>query len=359
MVAGHEPHGAAAEDAGPVELAAVEEGEEEPRVVGDGRGQAGAARVVGPGAVVGVAGRVDGAAVRTCDGVFRHLDEAVGPRRVDRRVAIGVRGIAEEAGVEHPQRLEDGGPHVVGERPAADDLDDPPQHVHPQAVGEPLARLVQERQRRQPVDHLPHRAGGLREPVGDAGLDVARREPRRGEEAVAEARRVGQEMPDGDGPVEGGGLRPGHAAGPEHPDIRERGDVHRDGVVEQERARLVELHRRDARDRLGHRGDAEQGVGLHRGAALKVAPAHRLEMPDAAEAGDQGDGAGDLPPVHRLLHQGHDPAEAVRIQAEPVGRRGRQVLPDRGAPRRHQQQAETRPSRRARHPFGHARPPYS
>ena len=56
------------------------------------------------------------------------------------------------------------------------------------------------------------------------------------------------------------------AAGPD-PRVRERGDEALDRVVELERALLPQQHRRDGRDRLGHRVDAELRVELDRQAA--------------------------------------------------------------------------------------------
>lgn len=142
---------------------------------------------------------------------------------------------------------------VVGQRPAADGLDDHPDPVGADAV-------------------LPHRAGIVHQRCAEALLATLERvgEVLLGavgvellvEEVVAAAGRVVHQLPDG-------GLRPGRAQhrltaleAVEHLKLAELGHDRRDGRVELYAPLLDELQRCGARDRLGHRRVAEHGVGL-------------------------------------------------------------------------------------------------
>ena len=119
---------------------------------------------------------------------------------------------------------------------------------------------------------------------------------------------MGQQVPDPHRLGGGHGHRLEVGPAGEHPDVGEGRDERADRVVQLEGALLVEHHRRDRGDRLGHRVDAPQGVGLDRQPGLDVA---------RAVAGHVGQPA---PPAHRDQPAGSRPSSTYRreMPVDPV-----------------------------------------
>jgi len=84
-----------------------------------------------------------------------------------------------------------------------------------------------------------------------------------------------------------------------------------DGIVRRPEALVVQDHHRGARDRLGHREDAEEGVGRKRLAARQVLRPHSVDVHEAAAAGDQGDRASQHAAVDQPPHLGVDGAQRL------------------------------------------------
>ena len=190
-----------------------------------------------------------------------------------------------------------------------------PQHVGGHRVVPLGARLEQQRQpgpdvagrgevvlgRR--VEEEARRAVGLVDGVGLL-------------EAVGQPRRVREQVPD-----EHRLRRPGGDGRRRHPvavdaQVLEGRDELRHRVEERERALLVEQHRRDRGDRLGHRVDAPDRVGLDGQAGLRVAlPAVRdVGDPPAARDGQQR--ALVAPVGHEAVEVGVEPREAPGVEPD-------------------------------------------
>jgi len=75
-------------------------------------------------------------------------------------------------------------------------------------------------------------------------------------------------------------------------------------------------HRGDRGQRLGHRGDPEDRVELHRHRGLAVAPAERLGMGHMAAAGDQHDRPGDHVALDVLPECRREARETLRRQPD-------------------------------------------
>ncbi len=111
------------------------------------------------------------------------------------------------------------------------------------------------------------------------------------ERAVRKARRVPHQIADRDFPLGRDRLvfRTDVNAKP-----LQFGNVLRDRLVELELALLPQHHGGDRGDRLGHRINAEDRVGLHRPALGQVHHSDRLPIDDFAVAGHRRDGPGKL-----------------------------------------------------------------
>ena len=107
----------------------------------------------------------------------------------------------------------------------------------------------------------------------------------------------------------------GLLGGPEHPHVGELGRPPGDRVAERELALLHQHQGRHRGDRLGHRGDAEQGVPLHRQVSCEVALAAQGDLDDLALAPDQGHAAGEIAGVDRALQHVGGVLEARHIEA--------------------------------------------
>ena len=279
MVAGHQRHARRREDAHLAESAAVEHHLKEAGVVARGGEQPRSAREADAGALhvlslaphartLGRAGQPAG----------RHLvvdggePAALGGRQIEVRVA-------------HVEGLEDARAQEVVQRLPGNLLDQRPEDVGVVAVDESLAGLGLEGQRRHAVDGRAHGLGAVGEvPSGDARLGPARPSRPR---AVADPRRVGEEVPDRDRPLRRDDLL--DLARPPHRDRRalEGRQVCADGIGDQKRPVLLKQHHRHAHHRLRLRGDAEDRVGPERASALEVGEAGGVLVGQGAVAQDR------------------------------------------------------------------------
>jgi hypothetical protein len=120
--------------------------------------------------------------------------------------------------------------------------------------------------------------------------------------------------------------------------IPELGQEARDRIAQPDQPFLDEHHHGDAGHRLGHRGDAEEGVLRHRLLRFEVHQAMRLEVDDPSAPGDERHGAGDLAGVDVALDRIVDPRQPLRRHArlfELLGLTGRRAV---GGERRHGKQ---------------------
>ena len=101
------------------------------------------------------------------------------------------------------------------------------------------------------------------------------------------------------------------------PQAAELREEPRDRVVELEPALLVERHQRHAGDRLGHRVDPEDRVGLDRTARRQVPVADAGQRRHLAPAGHQREHPRQAPRRHvGLLEEGPDAGQAARREPE-------------------------------------------
>ncbi len=134
-------------------------------------------------------------------------------------------------------------------------------------------------------------------------------------EAVRQARRVRQEVPD---PHRfGEGLRHGFEGRPGSVDtgIAVRRDELRDRILQLERTLLVQHHRRDGRDRLGHRVHPHDRVVDPGEAVLAVAVARGGVVDELAVPADEHLPADQQAVVDVALEMTVDAAEALGVEA--------------------------------------------
>jgi hypothetical protein len=98
--------------------------------------------------------------------------------------------------------------------------------------------------------------------------------------------------------------------------LRELRQIGRDRVVDLHEAVLVQLQRADRDHGLGHRGDAEDGVGSHLGAGVLVEVAEGLEVDELAAARDGDHGAGQAALVDVGAQHLTDARQALRGHAD-------------------------------------------
>ncbi len=207
--------------------------------------------------------------------------------RVDRRHARPLGVGHHEIGVDHSERLEDPFAQEHVERLVRGDLDDAAEDVGRQAVVPRRARLAHERLRRELVDALLQRHVSGRQAVDDPDRPVGVADGPVVQEAVGQARTMGEEIADGHAAprVLGLALLAGDAL------LLEGRDEARHRIVQAQLALLVEHHDRHAGDRLAHRRDAEDGVLAHRRLALDVLEPGRVDVDHLAVARDERDDA--------------------------------------------------------------------
>ena len=206
------------------------------------------------------------------------------------------------------------------ERLPGHDLDDPTEDVGRNPVVPLCSRLEGERERRPPVAAL-----GEIGPLGRTPLEPGVAVQRIGDvlvvESVCEARCVRQQVPHPDrfderiGDRFGGGTRAVDAS------VGERRDEVRHRVLQLEPALLVEHHRGNRGDRLGHREQADDGVVTPIDPCVTVAVAGRGGVHHVAASGSRS------PAIRPVAHRRRIAGSGCR--SGPVGRRRSRIRPDR------------------------------
>lgn len=135
-------------------------------------------------------------------------------------------------------------------------------------------------------------------------------------EAVGEPGRVREQVPHADRLERRHGLRLQVRTAVEHVHVGELGQEARDRVGEFESATLVEHHRRDGRDRLGHRVDAKDRVRFDGQAAFDVTQTTMPDMGDRAAARDEHRPARQSAAVHVALQQTIDAVQAGGVEPQ-------------------------------------------
>ena len=192
------------------------------------------------------------------------------------------------------------------------------EHVRARVVHPALARLVHQRQRRRAAHPLVRR-GAARSGSAGPESEASRRSPSgsgsapggASDDARSPSRNVSRSRTR-DRPLRRHGVVERAVEARQHPAIGELGQQPIDRLVEAQRALLDQDHRRRGRDRLGHRGDAEDRVAAHRLAAAERLRADRVDVHLAAAA-DQRD-----EPRHAaaLDVAGHDVVHAAQPRSE-------------------------------------------
>jgi hypothetical protein len=199
------------------------------------------------------------------------------------------------------------------ERPPLDAPDDVAEHVGRVAVVEPVAGRVEQRQGRQRAHPIVGRPV-VGEQIAERRLvGVGDRTHRA--ERVGQARAVGDEVVDGDVARRRIGVVQRAAGVLQHPHAGELGRPLGDRVLELELAFLHQLQRHDAGDRLGHGGDAEDGVARHRRARLDVALADGVELQLLAVLPDQRHRPGKPAGVDHAAQRRLDRAQRRPVEA--------------------------------------------
>ena len=216
-----------------------------------------------------------------------------------------------ERGVHHAERREDALVQEVAQRLSGDLLDQIALHVDGRAVRPHGLRLGEQRHLHELVDHRLQRCAGVQHPIVDeravdrmAGVQdvaqpggvlhqVAHRH------APAPLDRLGLHVPVG--------VLPGVDL-----EIGERRNVSRHRIVELPLAFLVQHHQRHADDRLGHREDAEDRIGLDRIVLADIELADRVAEDQLAVPRQHRDDAGQLAVVDHRLHAGVEPLQPFR-----------------------------------------------
>ena len=330
MVGRHVGDGLRAQDAPAIERAAVEQHLAEARVVHDRADHAAAARL--PALRRARVEELGVGADRTIVG------ERLGDTPLARLVGHVERRVLHAERVEDPLLLE------LVERLLRDDLHDAAEHVGRVAVVPHRARVIGERQLDEPL----HELGVRRIAVEQLRLEVLLLHQRAAEDAVRHPGGVAQEVLDGHLSPRRHQLERRVAVGARlldaDPHLGDLRDVLPHGIAERELALLDEDHRRDRRDRLAHRVDAEDRVLRHRRLRRRIQHAHALEQRDPALPRDQEDGAGDLALLRVVAQRRHDAAQPLGRQAHLLGLDARQGLGvhegDGGQPQQRRQQRD-------------------
>ena len=173
-------------------------------------------------------------------------------------------------GVVHPQRPEQALLHQDVERLAGHNLQHSPEHVEPEGVVPLGARLEEEWQGGEAVAHAFKIEAWGRAPL-ETRPAVELVDRMRIHEAVGETTGVGEELPQTHRLGDRLGDRSSNTARPPHAGVPERGDEAMNRVVELEGAFLPQLQGEHSGDRLGHREDPPDRVGLYRQLGSDVA----------------------------------------------------------------------------------------
>ena len=179
------------------------------------------------------------------------------------------------------------------------------QHVDGQRIAPALARLVNQRHAAQPFEVFGQTDVHV-QPVRYFGTCV--RAVPVFHEAVAESAGVGDQLLDGDGGATRFCclcLRRLGCLGGSGPEIRQPAG---DGGLQRQPAFFFQPHGGGGHHWLGDRGQAENGVRLHRFFCFPVGPAGRTLVDELAVVGHQHDGTDDAFFLHRL---GDDGVEGI------------------------------------------------
>ena len=277
MVGGHQRNGLGLEVAPAFKGTAVEQHLRKPRVVADGTDHSAAAgfSLALRHEIANLRGRADGA-------VFRH-----GLCDAGTLCLIGNL----ERGFAHAERIEQPLSFELEQRLARDDFDHAAEHVGGMAVIPARPRLLHQRKFCSSIDEL----GVSQIGVEEIGLRVELSHSVGAIETIREARRVAQQILDGDRPLERF-ERELRLAGLVDADfhVGKRRNVFCDGIVKPELAVLDQHHGDDRRDRLRHRVEAEDRIRRHRQFCRDVAHAKAFEIDRLAVSLDQENRAGNL-----------------------------------------------------------------
>ncbi len=233
------------------------------------------AQIVGRGAVEAAAAHVELGLLRHLE---RDLDSAVRGVRVHRREARALAGAELERGVVHAERAGDVLAHIGCEVVAGHRLHREAGEVDVDAV-EPLLAGVEQQRRGQ-------RLVGAGEHARDVVLGLVALELL-APDVVAEAGGVGEQVAQRDRALRRAQFWLTRVVPTvQHLRLGEPRQHLGDGGIEFELALLDLLQRRDRGDRLGHRGDPDDGVERHRRAGAAGAVGG-LEERAVAVAGDR------------------------------------------------------------------------
>ena len=142
-------------------------------------------------------------------------------------------------------------------------------------------------------------------------------------EAVAEPRRMREQMPDGD--RLGGRPQPVGAGGAverfEDHELREFRQIFFHRVFDRKAVLLDELHGGGRGDGFGHRRDAEHRIELQRTAGVDIGDAECALIDDALAVGRHDDHACHVLALHRTAHRIVNGIRLLRMGGERPGRR--------------------------------------
>ena len=243
-----------------------------------------------------------------------------------------LRGVDPEAGVLHAERLEDLRAQEHVERLARELLDEVALDVDAGSVAPVAAGLGGQRQRGQRGDHRPEIGPSQ---VG-LGIPVVH----------VEAGGVAHQLPH----RHRRGLRR-HPVRGRHLEAGELGDVPGHRVVEGPFALFPEHHHGDTDDRLGHGGDAEDGVGGDRLLARQILNAVGVAVHDLAMPGDERRDTGELAVVDERAHRPLERLQPLGREADRLRGDQRIVRHERRGPAKHchHRQHRHRPSSKDLH----------
>ena len=139
---------------------------------------------------------------------------------------------------------------------------------------------------------------------------------RRHGEADAEAE--GEQVVQRDRPLGGDRVVERAVRGAQHAAVRQFGQPALDRVVQPDPPLLDQEHRSGGGDRLGHRGDAEDGVAPHGRAGAQVLLARDCDV-DRVAARHQSDRARQRPVAHVILEQGNNGLQGFLPPVDLIG----------------------------------------
>ena len=301
----------------PAELSPVQHHPAEGQVIVDGRDQPPATRLEGGGTAPLAVPRI----------IVNLQLPSLGVCPVATRPSVDLRGRRVKPGVFHPEGLEDALAEERLQRPAGGARDQDAEHLGARLVHPPLARVVDQGKTAEASHPLVGRERGRVRPRGDPRLlhrPLDRVQPR-GSQHRPYPEPQGQQVAQRDRPVRGHGVFERPVKALENLAVGQLGQQGVDRIVEPQPAFFHQDHGRHGRDRLGHRGDAEDGVPPHRVAAADRLRADRIDARLAAPAGERDDTGR----VAALDVPGHDAAHPVEPRPGESPAAHRLLSPDR------------------------------